>query len=115
MKNGWTYFYTLAATTLVILARGWTSDTPTQTLDEQPPEITIHVHAKCDRLLGLVLTEGAVGFGKLFEIAQGLGVQVVELPLAWDEIETNPGDYHNEYLDIADVFYPPDNVPLVIG
>ncbi|MCG7850277.1 MAG: hypothetical protein MIO93_14040 [ANME-2 cluster archaeon] len=59
MKNGCTYFYTLAVISLIILAGGCTSDTPTQTLDEQPPEGTTPVPAKGDRLLGLALTEAA--------------------------------------------------------
>jgi len=105
MKNGCTHLYTILAISLIILSAGCTSDTPIQTLDEQTPEGTTPGLAKGDRLLGLALTEGAVGFGESFEIAQGLGVQVVGLPLAWDDIETSPGDYHNEYLDIANEFH----------
>ncbi len=115
MKNGCTYFYALAVISLIILTGGCTSDTPTQTQDEQPPKVTPSVPAKGDRLLGLGLTEGAVGFGESFELAQGLGVQVVELPLAWDDIETAPREYHNEYLDIANVFYPPNNMQISLS
>ncbi len=115
MKNGCTYLYTLLVISLIILAGGCTSDTPTQTLDEQPPDVTIPVTAKGDRLLGLGLTEGAVGFGESFNISQDLGVQVVELSLAWDDIETAPGTYENEYLNIANAFYPPNNVQVSLS
>ena len=115
MKNGCTYLYTLLAISLIILSAGCTSDIPTQTLDEQPLEGTTPGLAKGDRLLGLGLTEGAVGFSESFEIAQDLGVQVVELSLAWDDIETAPGNYENEYLDIANAFYPPNNVQVSLS
>ena len=115
MKNGCNYFYVLTIVSLIILASGCTYDTPTKTRDEQPPDVTIPVTGKGDRLLGLGLTEGAVGFGESFNIAQDLGVQVVELSLAWDDIETAPGNYENEYLDIANAFYPPNNVQVSLS
>ena len=115
MKNGCTYLYALLVISLIILAGGCTSDIPTQTLNEQPLEGTTPGLAKGDRLLGLALTEGAVGFGESFGIAQGMGVQVVGFSLAWDDIEYAPGKYGNEYLDTANAFYPPNNVQVSLS
>jgi len=67
------------------------------------------------RLLGIGINEGSIGFEKAFAAARSAGVQFVEIPNAWDDIEKKPGEFSNQWLDIADTYYPTVNVSLVIS
>ncbi|MFQ6121108.1 MAG: hypothetical protein ACE5KE_14630 [Methanosarcinales archaeon] len=67
-----------------------------------------------DRLLGISITEGSVGFDKSFAMAQDVGIQFIELPLNWDEIETSPGKYGNQFLNIANSYYPSVNTKVLL-
>lgn len=67
------------------------------------------------RLLGIGVNEGSIGFDKAFPVAQKSGIQFVELPQQWDEIEPKPGKYTSQWLDIANAYYPQVGVRLVIS
>jgi len=60
-----------------------------------------------DRLWGINITEGADGFEAAFDVAKQAGIQVVELNIPWDYIETSPGIYEDPYGGAlaATVFY----------
>lgn len=70
---------------------------------------------KGDRLLGLGINEGSLGFGRAFAAARDVGIQFVELPSQWDDIESKPGVFTNKWLDIANAYYPTVGVRLVIS
>ena len=71
--------------------------------------------AKGDRLFGLGINEGSIGFGKAFAAARDAGLQFVELPSQWDDIEPKPGEFTNQWLDIANAYYPAVGIRLVIS
>ena len=71
--------------------------------------------AKGDRLLGLGISEGSIGFGKAFAAAREAGLQFVELPSQWDDIEPKPGAFTNQWLDIANAYYPAVGIRLAIS
>ena len=66
------------------------------------------------RLIGHGITEGAVGFGKAFALARDAGLEFIELPFAWDAIETDAGTYGNQNLDIANVFFPAQGIKVFL-
>lgn len=71
--------------------------------------------ARGDRLLGLGINEGSIGFDQAFAAARSAGMQFTELATQWDEIEPTPGDFTNQWLDIANAYYPTVGVRLVIS
>ena len=68
-----------------------------------------------EQLFGLGLTEGTVGFEASLELAQGLGLEFIELPIQWDDIEQKPEIYSNQYIDIADSFYPAQQIKVLLS
>ena len=67
-----------------------------------------------NRLIGHGITEGAVGFGKAFARARDAGLEFIELPFAWDAIETAAGTYGNKNLQIANVFFPAQGIKVFL-
>lgn len=68
-----------------------------------------------DRLLSIALNETpSQKFDKAIKKAESVGIQVVTLPLPWDEIEKEPGKYKNDLLKIADSFYSKKGLQLAI-
>ena len=64
---------------------------------------------KAERLLSIDITEGKDGdFNKAFTLARGAGMEVTELSVYWDEIETSPNVFNPDFdwLAIANSFYP---------
>ena len=61
---------------------------------------------KGGRLIGHGITEGAKEFGAAFALAREAGLEFIELPLAWDSVETAPGRYDSNLLKIANTFFP---------
>lgn len=59
-----------------------------------------------DRVLGINVSEGAIGFEKAFALAQDAGIEVLEIALPWDEYETKPGKYTDKWLPQINYFYP---------
>lgn len=70
---------------------------------------------KGDRLLGIGINEGSIGFDAAFPVAKAAGMQFVELPQQWDEIEPKPGQFTSPFLDIANAYYPTVGIRLVIS
>ncbi len=68
-----------------------------------------------DRLLGIGVNEGSVGFEVAMRSARAAGVQVIELPQQWDDIEPRPGKYTGKWFDIANAYYPAAGIKLVIS
>ena len=85
--------------------------------EEQPSKdyiVTDSVKEKGDRLLGISITDGSVGFEESFTTIKEVGAQFIELPLNWDDIETSPGTYGNRFLNIANMYYPPTNTKVLL-
>src|SRR3989344_6285539 len=55
-------------------------------------------------------------FGSAFYVAQQLGINFDTLHVTWKQLEPAPGQFNPEpnYLAIANAFYPPQNLPLVL-
>ena len=83
---------------------------------EPAPDYIINepVVQKGDRLLGVGYTEGTIGPDKTFEIIKDSGMDFIEFPLQWAEIEQSPGAYENEILDIANSYYPDQGIGVVL-
>ena len=67
-----------------------------------------------DRLIGHGITEGAIGFGNAFALARDAGLEFIELPFAWDAVETASGTYGNKNLQIANVFFPAQGIKVFL-
>jgi hypothetical protein len=68
-----------------------------------------------ERILAMDVNEAKDGdFGKAFTAARAAGMQVANLSVYWDDIETKPGTYAPvmNYLAISNVFYPAAKTPL---
>lgn len=65
-------------------------------------------------LLGISITDGALGFDESYAIARSAGTQVYEVPLQWAENETAPGKFKNPLLPIINDFYPREGMYLGI-
>src|SRR5690349_18538805 len=79
------------------------------------PRIVAPPVPRGDRLLSIAVNEAAdKDFGKAFARAQRAGLQVVGLPLAWDDLETAPGTYQPKInlLEIASQFYPAQKIKI---
>lgn len=73
------------------------------------------VKPRGNRLLGVSVTEGAVGFDAAFAQAKSAGLQFIELAQQWDEIERKPGEFDSPYLKIANQAYPALNTSIVLS
>ena len=62
-----------------------------------------------ERLLGVAVTEArGEDFGDALTVATDAGMEVTNLALAWDDLETAPGRFDPDpnFLAVADAFYP---------
>lgn len=102
----------------MILLVGCSSEDTTSPPVEHPfePVAPVNPQDKGDRLFGIAVSESSEGFASSFAVAQEAGIQVAELPLMWDEIETAEGVYQdpNGYL-AATAFYGANNVQVVLS
>ncbi len=79
-----------------------------------PPLLATPVPAG-KRRLGLHVQEGSDNdYGKAFALAQSVGVEVVPLSMDWSGIETAPGKLTSPFPRIANQFYPPQKMPLLL-
>lgn len=84
-------------------AEGYTVITPS---DPQPAG---------DRLFGINPTESEQGFMASYEEAQEAGIQVVEINLRWEDIETSQGVYQDPYGILeAITFYGYENIQVLL-
>ena len=70
---------------------------------------------KGERLLGIGVNEGAIGFEKAFSKAKETKFNVIELSQQWDELETEKEKYSNFYLDIANDYYPEHGIKISLN
>ena len=82
--------------------------------EESDYTVTGPVKEKGDRLLGISITDGTVGFDESFRTIKDVGAQCIELPLNWDDIEKSPGNYGNKYLAIANMYYPSTHTKVLL-
>ena len=68
-----------------------------------------------DRLLGFGVTEGGVGYEIAFGEAKSAGIQFIELPQQWDDIESAPGIYESPFLKMANEVYPAFDTGIVLS
>src|SRR3989344_5279388 len=85
------------------------TSTPSQQLKKNVPK------PRGNRLLGMAVSEGKIGFEKAFALAQGVGVKVIELPTSWNDGEPEARQYVEGWLPIADQFYPQAGIKLAIS
>lgn len=93
-------------------------DGPTDPPAEQPftPTPPVNPQDRGDRLFGLALSQGDQGWEATFDLARQAGVQVVELPLLWNEIETAPGVYQDPGgVLAATAFYGASDVQVLLS
>lgn len=68
-----------------------------------------------ERLLGFGVTEGSVGYEIAFGEAKRAGIQFIELPQQWDDIESKPGVYDSPFLAMANEVYPAFDTAIVLS
>ena len=67
------------------------------------------------QLLGLGVTEGAVGYETAFGEAKRAGIQFIELPQQWDDIEKTPGVFNSPFLEMANEVYSNFDTGIVLS
>ncbi|MFK7767842.1 MAG: hypothetical protein AB8B55_11515, partial [Mariniblastus sp.] len=73
------------------------------------------VNRGSDRLLGFGVTEGSVGYEVAFGEAKKAGIQFIELPQQWDDVESKPGVYNSPFLKMANDVYPTFDTGIVLS
>jgi hypothetical protein len=69
-----------------------------------------------DRLFGINISESAKGFADDFKVARQAGIQVVELNIPWDYLESNQGSYSDpDGLLPATDFYGANNIQVAFS
>jgi hypothetical protein len=68
-----------------------------------------------DRKLGFGVTEGSIGYERSFADALDAGLEFLELPQQWDEVEKQPGQFESPFVNMANTVYPPHNVSIVLS
>ncbi|MCC9603129.1 glycosyl hydrolase 53 family protein [Stieleria sp. JC731] len=68
-----------------------------------------------DRKLGFGITEGNIGYELAFASAKNAGIQFIELPQQWDEVELADGDYQSQFVAMANEVYPQLETSLVLS
>ncbi len=67
------------------------------------------------RIFGINISEGCEGFLAAFDVAQEAGIQVSELILAWDQIETSEGVYEDPWGTLEAIsFYGNEDVEVLL-
>lgn len=64
------------------------------------------VKLKGTRILGINPTEGALGYENAFNATRLAGAQVVEVPIAWDEVEATTSVFASQWLPIVNAYFP---------
>ncbi len=73
------------------------------------------VGTRPDRKLGFGVTEGTVGYELAFASAKNAGIQFIELPQQWDEVETEPKKFKSEFAAMANQVYPALDTSIVLS
>ncbi len=85
---------------------------PSSQFEEVESVIDVEIKPAGDRLLGLALTEGEVGFDQTFATAREMRASLVTLPIFWDDIEPEKGEYESSWLGIANEVYGGLGTPM---
>lgn len=82
---------------MALLTSACSDDSTTPETEAQPfePANPVNPQPAADRLLGITIGESAAGFEADFTEARRIGVQVSELFLAWNAVETAAGVYED--------------------
>lgn len=68
---------------------------------------------KGDRLFGINMSEGQYGFATAYDKAKNAGIQVLELNIPWNQIETAEGIYTDPWENLAaTALYGNDNIKV---
>lgn len=82
---------------------------------EKASPIGTPVGVMTDRKLGFGVTEGDIGYEHAFAMAKNAGIQFIELPQQWDEVETTSENYESPFAAMANEVYPKLDTALVIS
>ena len=82
---------------------------------EKASPIAAPVGQMDDRKLGFGVTEGNIGYELAFASAKNAGIQFIELPQQWDEIETEQGSYTSPFVAMANEVYPQLETAIVLS
>lgn len=100
------------AVILVIIACGDSTGPEIEGYTVIPPE---NPQPAGDRLFGIAPTESEQGFAASYEEVQKAGIQVVEVNLRWEDIETSQGVYQDPYGILeAITFYGYENIQVLL-
>ena len=80
-----------------------------------PPSPMKDPKPRDERCVGMSISEGAIGFDKAFVLARSVGVEATEIPVHWDEAEPERGRYVDQWLGIANAFYPRHGMKISIS
>lgn len=102
---------------LLLVAFGGCSGQENPDVNSTPvPDTAVSVPLpRGNRQLSIDITEGRDGdFNRAFALAADIGMDVTELSVYWDEIETSPNVYNPEtnWLAIANTFYSANNTAV---
>lgn len=67
-----------------------------------------------NRLIGIDVNEVNDNYIESFEYATKLGMNFTTMSFNWDDIESNKGKYFNENLEIANSYYPLQNIKIAL-
>ncbi len=102
---------------LILLAAGCSSDS---SAPEQPPQAyepiaPVNPQPAGNRLFGITVSESSNGFLADFEVAREAGIQVAEIMLNWNDVETSEGVYQDPGgILAATEFYKNNDIGLLL-
>jgi hypothetical protein len=104
--------YLICCTVLFLFGCSDTSGPEESGYQVIPPE---NPQAHQGRIFGITLSESDEGFMASFDVAQEAGIQVAELILGWDQIETSEGVYEDPWGALSSIsFYGSENVEVLL-
>lgn len=112
--------YLIAALCTVLLMSSC-KDNPTDNSDDLSLSYQViepqNPKARADRVFGINISESREGFQASFQTAQQAGVQVVELNIPWNAIETSRGRYLDPWDNVlaATAFYAEHNISVLFS
>lgn len=83
--------------------------------NDDDSNLALPLDLKKGRLLEVDITmaEG-MDYPTAFDIAKSMGIDFITLSFGWDDIETEPYNYTNENLEIANWYYPLKNCKIAL-
>ncbi len=102
---------------LIFLVVGCSEDSEAPEIPEQPfePIAPVNPQPAEQRLFGITVSESSNGFLDDFQVARQAGIQVAELALPWNAVETAPGVYTDPGGVLAAMpFYVSNDISLLL-